>query len=83
MNGQALSVVALRSIGTFDLNILMTSNQTVSRGFLQAGAEGFEPSTNTTYHPLNVDFIGFSALLYDKTRGPNLGLCRQSVSPGW
>ena len=23
----------------------------------------------TTYHPLNVDFIGFSALLYDKIRG--------------
>ena len=32
----------------------------------------------TTYHPLNVDFIGFSALLYDKIRGFCLGLCRQS-----
>ena len=34
----------------------------------------------TTYHPLNVDFIGFSALLYDKIRGFCLGLCRQSDS---
>ena len=32
----------------------------------------------TTYHPLYVDFIDFSALLYDKIRGLNLGLCRQS-----
>ncbi len=32
----------------------------------------------TTYHPLNVDFIGFSALLYNKIRGFCLGLCRQS-----
>ena len=32
----------------------------------------------TTYHPLNVDFIGFSALLYDKIRGFCLGLCLRS-----
>ena len=32
----------------------------------------------TTYHPLHVDFIDFLALLYDKIRGLNLGLCRQS-----
>ena len=31
----------------------------------------------TTYHPLNVDFLGFSALLYDIIRGFCLGLCRQ------
>ena len=35
----------------------------------------------TTYHPLHVDFIDFLALLYDKIRGLNLGLCRQSETP--
>ena len=32
----------------------------------------------TTNHPLHVDFIDFSALLYNKIRGLNLGLCLQS-----
>ena len=32
----------------------------------------------TINHPLHVDFIDFSALLNDKIRGLNLGLCRQS-----
>jgi hypothetical protein len=32
----------------------------------------------TTKRPLCVDFIGFTALLYDKIRGLNLGLCLQS-----
>ena len=29
-------------------------------------------------HPLSVDFVDVSALIYDKIRGRNLGLCRQS-----
>ena len=33
MNGQALFIVTLRSIGTFDQNILMTSNPTPARFF--------------------------------------------------
>ncbi|MBR0267332.1 MAG: hypothetical protein IJQ71_07820, partial [Clostridia bacterium] len=40
MNGQALSVVALRSIGSFDLNILMTSNPMPAGFFLCLGFWG-------------------------------------------
>ena len=35
----------------------------------------------TTDCPPCVDFIDFSALLYDKIRGLNLGLCLQSDAP--
>ena len=41
MNGQALFVVALRSVSTFVQNILMTSNPTFQGFFLCSGAYDF------------------------------------------